>query len=49
MALWSPPAMPHRQTLRENAAMRRLPELVVQVRKLQEQIDSIQASLTDKK
>jgi UDP-3-O-[3-hydroxymyristoyl] glucosamine N-acyltransferase len=43
------PAMPHRQTLRENAAMRRLPELVVQVRKLQEQIDSIQASLTDKK
>jgi UDP-3-O-[3-hydroxymyristoyl] glucosamine N-acyltransferase len=43
------PAMPHRQTLRENAAMRRLPELVVQVRKLQEQIDALQAALAEKK
>jgi UDP-3-O-[3-hydroxymyristoyl] glucosamine N-acyltransferase len=32
------PALPHRQTLREQAALRRLPDLVVQVRKLQEEI-----------
>jgi UDP-3-O-[3-hydroxymyristoyl] glucosamine N-acyltransferase len=30
------PALPHRQTLREQAALRRLPDLVVQVRKLQD-------------
>ena len=30
------PALPHRQSLREQAALRRLPDLVVQVRKLQE-------------
>lgn len=35
------PALPHRQSLREQAALRRLPELVVQVRKLQEQIDAL--------
>ena len=35
------PALPHRQSLRENAAMRRLPDLVVQVRKLQEEIDKL--------
>jgi len=33
------PALPHRQSLREQAALRRLPDLVVQVRKLQEEID----------
>jgi UDP-3-O-[3-hydroxymyristoyl] glucosamine N-acyltransferase len=33
------PAIPHRQSLREQAALRHLPELVQQVRKLQEQID----------
>jgi UDP-3-O-[3-hydroxymyristoyl] glucosamine N-acyltransferase len=33
------PALPHRQSLREQAALRRLPDLIVQVRKLQEQID----------
>lgn len=32
------PALPHRQNLREQAALRRLPELLVQVRKLQEQV-----------
>ena len=32
------PAMPHRQSLREQAAIRRLPELVVQVRKLVEEV-----------
>lgn len=32
------PALPHRQHLREQAALRRLPELLVQVRRLQERI-----------
>jgi len=32
------PALPHRQSLREQAAIRRLPDLVVQVRKLQDEI-----------
>lgn len=32
------PALPHRQSLREQAALRRLPDLVAQVRKLQEEI-----------
>jgi UDP-3-O-[3-hydroxymyristoyl] glucosamine N-acyltransferase len=35
------PALPHRQTLREQAALRRLPDLVVQVRKLQEELDRL--------
>ncbi len=35
------PALPHRQSLREQAALRRLPDLVVQVRKLQEQLDQL--------
>jgi UDP-3-O-[3-hydroxymyristoyl] glucosamine N-acyltransferase len=35
------PALPHRQSLREQAALRRLPDLVVQVRKLQEQIEAL--------
>lgn len=34
------PALPHRQTLREQAAFRRLPELMVQMRKIQEQIEN---------
>ena len=33
------PALPHRQSLREQAALRRLPDLVTQVRKLQELAD----------
>jgi UDP-3-O-[3-hydroxymyristoyl] glucosamine N-acyltransferase len=32
------PALPHRQSLREQAALRRLPDLVVQVRRLQEEL-----------
>jgi len=32
------PALPHRQSLREQAALRRLPDLVVQVRKLEDQM-----------
>ncbi|MEA2710413.1 MAG: UDP-3-O-[3-hydroxymyristoyl] glucosamine N-acyltransferase [Phycisphaerales bacterium] len=35
------PALPHRQTLREQAALRRLPDLVIQVRKLQEQLEEL--------
>ena len=35
------PALPHRQSLREQAALRRLPDLVVQVRKLQEELDAL--------
>ena len=36
------PALPHRQTLREQAALRRLPDLVVQVRKLRERLESLE-------
>lgn len=39
------PALPHRQSLREQAAFRRLPDLVVQVRKLQEQIEQLRGQL----
>jgi UDP-3-O-[3-hydroxymyristoyl] glucosamine N-acyltransferase len=39
------PALPHRQGLREQAALRRLPDLVVQVRKLQEQVDQLRKQL----
>ncbi len=39
------PALPHRQTLREQGALRRLPELLVQVRKLQEEIEAIKKSI----
>jgi UDP-3-O-[3-hydroxymyristoyl] glucosamine N-acyltransferase len=35
------PALPHRQSLREQAALRRLPDLVTQVRKLQEEIAAL--------
>jgi UDP-3-O-[3-hydroxymyristoyl] glucosamine N-acyltransferase len=35
------PALPHRQSLREQAALRRLPDLVAQVRKLQEELDEL--------
>jgi UDP-3-O-[3-hydroxymyristoyl] glucosamine N-acyltransferase len=35
------PAIPHRQMLREWAAMRRLPDLAVQVRKLQEELEEL--------
>jgi UDP-3-O-[3-hydroxymyristoyl] glucosamine N-acyltransferase len=38
------PALPHRQTLREQGALRRLPELVQQVRALQEQIEQLRKS-----
>jgi hypothetical protein len=39
------PALPHRQSLREQAALRRLPELVAQMRKLQEEIEGIKSLL----
>jgi UDP-3-O-[3-hydroxymyristoyl] glucosamine N-acyltransferase len=38
------PALPHRQSLREQAALRRLPDLVVQVRKLQEELEQLKKS-----
>lgn len=38
------PALPHRQSLREQAALRRLPELIVQVRKLQEELESLRGN-----
>ena len=39
------PALPHRQSLREQAALRRLPDLVVQVRKLQEEVEALRKKL----
>jgi UDP-3-O-[3-hydroxymyristoyl] glucosamine N-acyltransferase len=36
------PALPHRQSLREQAALRHLPDLVVQVRKLKERLDQLE-------
>ena len=35
------PALPHRQTLREQGAIRRLPELLVELRKLQEEVERL--------
>ena len=42
------PALPHRQSLREQAAFRELPDLRVQVRKLQEQVDKLQQLLAQR-
>ncbi len=39
------PALPHRQSLREQAAIRRLPDLVVQVRKLEEAVSRLKDEL----
>ena len=39
------PAIPHRQSLREQAALRRLPDLVVQMRKLQEELEELKKHL----
>lgn len=39
------PAIPHRQTLREQAALRHLPELRNQVKKLQEDVERLKARL----
>jgi UDP-3-O-[3-hydroxymyristoyl] glucosamine N-acyltransferase len=39
------PALPHRQNLREQAALRRLPEMVVQVRKLQDELNKLHAEI----
>jgi len=36
------PALPHRQSLREQAALRRLPDLVTHVRKLEERVEALQ-------
>lgn len=42
------PAIPHRQSLREQAALRDLPDLRVQVRRMQEQLESMQKMLAEK-
>lgn len=39
------PALPHRQSLREQGALRRLPELVQQARQLQEQVRQLAAEI----
>jgi len=39
------PALPHRQTLREQASIRRLPELMVELRKLQEEVETLKERL----
>jgi UDP-3-O-[3-hydroxymyristoyl] glucosamine N-acyltransferase len=39
------PAFPHRQSLREQGALRRLPDLVTQVRKLQEELEELKKRL----
>ena len=39
------PAIPHRQALREVTALRRLPDLVVQVRKMHEEIEALKKQL----
>jgi UDP-3-O-[3-hydroxymyristoyl] glucosamine N-acyltransferase len=43
------PALPHRQSLREQAALRRLPSLLVQVRDLEEKIRDLTKRLPDQK
>jgi UDP-3-O-[3-hydroxymyristoyl] glucosamine N-acyltransferase len=42
------PAMPHRQTLREYAALRRLPEHMVEFRKLQEELAALKRAIETK-
>jgi UDP-3-O-[3-hydroxymyristoyl] glucosamine N-acyltransferase len=42
------PALPHRQSLREQAALRKLPELVAEVRQLQSQLEELQKRLDTK-
>ena len=39
------PALPHRQSLREQAELRKLPDLRIQVRKLQQEIEKLSKSL----
>ena len=41
------PALPHRQSLREQGALRRLPELDVQVRKLEDEIAALKKTLAE--
>jgi UDP-3-O-[3-hydroxymyristoyl] glucosamine N-acyltransferase len=43
------PALPHRQTLREQAALRRLPNLLAQVRDLEEKVRELTERLGDAK
>ena len=41
------PALPHRQTLREQAGLRRLPELISQMRKLEEEMEALKRQLAE--
>ena len=41
MVVSGTPALPHRQSLREQKALRRLPDLVAQVRKLREELEQL--------
>lgn len=41
------PALPHRQSLREQAALRRLPDIVSQMRKMQEEIEALKKRLAE--
>lgn len=42
------PALPRRQWLREQAAMRRMPELLVQVRKLQDELEALRKQMENR-
>jgi len=42
------PAYPHRQSLREQAALRRLPELITQVRQLTEELENLKTKVSTK-
>jgi UDP-3-O-[3-hydroxymyristoyl] glucosamine N-acyltransferase len=39
------PALPHRQTLREQGSLRRLPEIITELRKLQEEVETLKEQL----
>jgi len=41
------PALPHRQNLREQAALRRLPELISQIRRMEEEIAALKRRSTE--
>ncbi|MBC7784364.1 MAG: hypothetical protein H7144_11040 [Burkholderiales bacterium] len=43
------PALVHRQALREQAAARRIPEVIVEMRKLQDEVATLKKLLADGK
>ena len=42
------PALPHRQSLREQGALRKLPDLIVQMRKMRDELDELKKSIVAK-